>query len=72
MKGLTIFIKILGTTLLVALAISLGWTWFKIYFHGQYWNNASVFLATVVGLVPVYIAIALFYILKYLYKLKLQ
>lgn len=71
MKGLTVIVKVIGTVLLLALAVSLGWTWYKVFILGNYWQVASIFLTIVVGLSPVYIAIALYYALKYLYKLKL-
>lgn len=68
---MNILIKIGAVIGIVALSVSLLWTWFKVFVLGMYYNSASIFLTTVVGLAPLVLLVLTYLGIKKTLKFKI-
>lgn len=64
-------IKIGAVIVIVALSVSLLWTWFKVFVVGMYYNSASIFLTAVVGLAPLVLLVITYFGIKKTLKFKI-
>jgi hypothetical protein len=64
-------IKIGSVIVIVALSVSLLWTWFKVFVVGMYYDSASIFLTAVVGLAPLVLLVLTYFGIKKTLKFKI-
>jgi hypothetical protein len=68
---MTKFLKFLSITTIIALVLSLGEMWYKMFLIGRYYDHATCFATVMVGfIIPIAVICLTFFSIKSISKLK--